>query len=221
MENIAQIYDDYIPLDWCQSLENILLQNDTINLFNVNRNSDKRWVHNHSTAPNLYENDLQKDSFQQTALILDGKDYKDTPVVNFFATFFSWMPFSVHGIMRVKANFTTPKIGFTKDNFQNIHVDNGKKSYSILFYISESDGDTFIFDEEGKNIIDHIPYKRGRVAVIPSTVPHAGQYPMKYDKRLVINTIVQDIKDKDVVKDRDEPGTGYDFWTEKKIKTYV
>ena len=89
MENIAQIYDDYIPLDWCQSLENILLQNDTINLFNVNRNSDKRWVHNHSTAPNLYENDLQKDSFQQTALILDGKDYKDTPVVNFFATFFS------------------------------------------------------------------------------------------------------------------------------------
>ena len=42
MENIAQIYDDYIPLDWCQSLENILLQNDTINLFNVNRNSDKR-----------------------------------------------------------------------------------------------------------------------------------------------------------------------------------
>ena len=26
MENIAQIYDDYIPLDWCQSLENILLK---------------------------------------------------------------------------------------------------------------------------------------------------------------------------------------------------
>ena len=44
---------------------------------------------------------------------------------------------------------------------------------------------------------------------------------MKYDKRLVINTIVQDIRDKDVVESRDEPGTGYDFWTNKKIKTYV
>lgn len=221
MENIAQIYDDYIPLDWCQSLENILLQNDTINLFNVNRNSDKRWVHNHSTAPNLYENDLQKDSFQQTALILDGKDYKDTPVINFFSTFFSWMPFGVDGIMRVKANFTTPKIGFTKDNFQNIHVDNSKESFSILFYISESDGDTFLFDKEGKNVIDHIPYKKGRVAVIPSTTPHAGQYPMKHDKRLVINTIVNKIIDKNVVEGRDEPGTGDDFFTEKKIKTYV
>ena len=60
MENIAQIYDDYIPLDWCQSLENILLKNDTINLFDFDKNSDKRWVHNHSTAPLLFENEKQK-----------------------------------------------------------------------------------------------------------------------------------------------------------------
>ena len=220
MENIAQIYDDYIPLDWCQSLENILLKNDTINLFDIKPNSDCRWVFNPSTAPQLYENIKQKDSFQYTSLLLDGVDKKDVAFVNFFATFFSWMPFGVDGIMRIKANFTTPKIGFTKQNYQNIHTDNNKKSYSILLYVSESDGDTFIFDEKGKDIIDHIPYKRGRVVIVPSMSPHAGQYPIKHDGRLVINTIVKHIVEKKVVEGRDEPGTGDDFFTQKKIKTY-
>jgi hypothetical protein len=220
MENIAQIYDDYIPLDWCQSLENILLKNDTINLFDFGKNSDKRWVHNYSTAPLLFENEKQKDSFQHTSLILDGKDFRDTAVTNFFATFFSWMPFGVDGIMRIKANYTTPKINFTTENYQNIHTDNNKETFSILLYVSESDGDTFLFDKEGKNVIDHIPYKRGRVAVIPSTTPHAGQFPTKHNSRLVINSIVQKIVDKNVVEGRDEPGTGDNFFTEKKIKLY-
>ena len=79
---------------------------------------------------------------------------------------------------------------------------------------------TFLFDKEGKNVIDHIPYKRGRVAVIPSTTPHAGQFPTKHNSRLVINSIVQKIVDKNVVEGRDEPGTGDNFFTEKKIKLY-
>jgi hypothetical protein len=37
---------------------------------------------------------------------------------------------------------------------------------------------------------------------------------------LVINSIVQKIVDKNVVEGRDEPGTGDNFFTEKKIKLY-
>ena len=58
---ILHKYMMIIYVDWCQSLENILLKNDTINLFDFGKNSDKRWVHNHSTTLLLFENEKQKD----------------------------------------------------------------------------------------------------------------------------------------------------------------
>ena len=73
------------------------------------------------------------------------------------------------------------------------------ETYSMLFYINESDGDTLIFDEDGKNIIDRIPYKRNRVAVFPSKYPHAGQYPINHPDRLVMNHIVGGILPKNAV----------------------
>ena len=51
-------------------------------------------------------------------------------------------------IIRVKANLLIPQLNFTEDDFNLPHVDHAdKKNYlNIIYFVNDSDGDTFIFD---------------------------------------------------------------------------
>ena len=89
-------------------------------------------------------------------------------------------------IYRVKANLKPQIIGANLNNFDTPHVDSYDECLVMIYYVHDSDGDTFVFDKD-MNIMDSISPKKGRMLVMKSGVNHAAGYPVKNQNRVVIN----------------------------------
>ncbi len=71
-----------------------------------------------------------------------------------------------------------------------IHPDTHKKNdKTILYYVNNSDGDTFFFDDE--KCIKKVPPVKGTAALYPSTTFHAGSTPIKTQTRVVVNIVFE------------------------------
>lgn len=91
---------------------------------------------------------------------------------------------------RIKANLTTNHSGYTKDNYQPVHIDLDELNYySILYYINDSDGDTLFFKDT--DIIKRVTPKKGRCVIFNSNIPHAGSNPIITPFRMVVNIILK------------------------------
>ena len=55
----------------------------------------------------------------------------------------------------------------------------------FLFYINDSDGDTFFFNN--KEIFKRITPKKNRLVIFDGNIKHAGTHPIKSEKRIVLN----------------------------------
>ena len=105
-------------------------------------------------------------------------------------------------IIRCKANLLLPTPNYTKDDYNFPHVDhtNTKDYLNIIYYLNESDGDTFIFNEynsvRGGTIPDDLTIKqrvtpeKNSVVIFPGNQYHASSNPIKSNKRIVINITV-------------------------------
>lgn len=61
----------------------------------------------------------------------------------------------------------------------NVHVDDRDNNHVVLlYYVNDSDGDTFFFDEDNK-IVDKVTPKKGRAVVFPGKTFHASSSPTK------------------------------------------
>lgn len=97
-------------------------------------------------------------------------------------------------VLRVKANLQT-QCNFSKEDFYNTpHTDYGdgmkKKYHVLLYYINDSDGDTYIFDKKDEHeyeIIKQISPKKGRYLLFDGDLYHTGRHPINADKRMLIN----------------------------------
>lgn len=61
------------------------------------------------------------------------------------------------------------------------------KLITVLYYVNDSDGDTFLFD--GSDCICRAEPIMGTGIVYPSTTLHAGSTPIKHNTRVVINVV--------------------------------
>ena len=66
------------------------------------------------------------------------------------------------------------------------HVDDYSPHFTMLYYFMDSDGPTYIFDEN-KNIIDKIDPKMGRAVLMSGDTYHASSPPRQSSKRIVLN----------------------------------
>jgi hypothetical protein len=90
-------------------------------------------------------------------------------------------------LYKVKANLTTQMINATKDNFAEPHIDVRDNDHiGLIYYVNDSDGDTFMFDNK-LNIKTRITPKKNRVVVFKGDILHSAGHPLKNNKRLVIN----------------------------------
>jgi len=86
---------------------------------------------------------------------------------------------------RIKANLLLQsKVG--KNKYHTPHHDRDGPHWTAIYYVNDSDGDTFFFDDMG-NIIERMSPEKGKIIVFPGQTFHAGSSPRKTAVRSVIN----------------------------------
>jgi hypothetical protein len=97
-------------------------------------------------------------------------------------------------LLRAKANLMT-RVHVDNSMLHNTpHVDDSVPHWVLIYYVNDSDGDTFIFNETGDQIdissltIQHrVTPKQGRIVIFDGKYLHAGMHPTLSDFRSVIN----------------------------------
>ena len=67
----------------------------------------------------------------------------------------------------------------------NIHIDMFEPHTVCLYYVNDTDGDTFFFDKD-KNIVERLTPKKGRMVVFDGLTFHASSMPSK-GHRITLN----------------------------------
>ena len=93
-------------------------------------------------------------------------------------------------IFRLKANLTTQYKESLPGTYSTPHNDISKKHMVVIYYVNDSDGDTFVFDDDGK-IIKRVSPKKGRFFMFDGRLKHAGSHPYDNTMRVVINFNVE------------------------------
>jgi hypothetical protein len=136
------------------------------------------------------------DSCQLTFLMKSPSSMHIDPIANFFfpLIYNALEKANVGGsIVRLKANMLLYNKDMSKDKYNHVHVDGDLPHYVVLYYVNDSDGDTFIFNETYKSLYDKLTIKqrvspkKGRVIVFDGKYMHASSNPINCDKRIVIN----------------------------------
>lgn len=101
-------------------------------------------------------------------------------------------------VTRVKVNCVLQNTNFKDTNYNIAHVDTStinKNTFSAIYYVNDSDGDTFFFNEHCKEdsliekltIKERITPKMGTMVIFPSNQFHASSNPIKSKSRFVVN----------------------------------
>lgn len=110
------------------------------------------------------------------------------------------MGYLIDDIIRIKANLLTKDSDYPEDFHHIAHSDTyGEDTVSLLYYVNDSDGDTFFFneffDESHENKVEKITLqkritpKKGNAIFFDSKQFHASSSPKDSDVRIVINYV--------------------------------
>lgn len=72
------------------------------------------------------------------------------------------------------------------EQYHTPHVDYFFEHKTMLYYVNDSDGETFFFDD-AKNITDKVLPEKGKCVLFDGKTLHASSSPIKHNRRIVIN----------------------------------
>ena len=96
-------------------------------------------------------------------------------------------------IHRIKANLLPKQILDDGALAETIHadVDESERKYlTFVYYVIDSDGDTYVYEADGGVKIQASP-KKGMAVWFPSHMQHRASPPQEHKRRIVINAIVE------------------------------
>jgi 2OG-Fe(II) oxygenase superfamily len=97
-------------------------------------------------------------------------------------------------IERIKANMLL-KSAMPDDKYNTPHIDVPDAGYkSLIYYVKDSDGDTFVFnetfrDQKALTLDKRIAPKKGKAVIFDSDTWHASSNPRQNQNRVVLNLI--------------------------------
>jgi len=186
-----QIIDDLIPTSLVKNIESLLLDSSFpwyYNSYVVDKSSIKE-------LPSFLIDDKTIETKQFTHIFFSDGDVKSQffhLITPFIALLEKHTDTELMGkLIRVKANLLT-KENYPEDHYNTPHIDSTlMPGISLLYYVNESDGDTFIFNEkqgvDKLTVKDRFTPKKGRCLYFDSDYYHASSCPKKTDVRVVIN----------------------------------
>ena len=103
--------------------------------------------------------------------------------------------YNVQGYYRLKANLTVPVEGWTTNTVQEPHIDMPIPHLVCLYYVNDSDGDTFFFDQifdqkrepDDFTVYKRIAPKKGTAVIFDGLRYHGSNNPIEYQNRFIIN----------------------------------
>lgn len=195
---MIKVIDNYLPKEYVDDIEKLFLKPEEHSCSEIN------WYYNDYTASKdadylkrIKDNKHFFDSYQFTHIFYNmgekNSSYFDKIIKILEDTKINWK-----SIERIKANFTTNLTNRKPGDIVVPHQDikpnsdyyKNKKAISMIYYVHDTDGDTVFYDDECKKITKKVKPKKGRVVIFDSLIFHSYMRPVKSDKRVVINFIV-------------------------------
>jgi len=103
-------------------------------------------------------------------------------------------------LIRSRGSVKSPRIGFTKHNYNLPHVDYFFPHETIIYYLNNSDGNTRIFDQkflnignngigynEGFTVFQEVEPKANRLLWFNGLQYHTASNPLNCNRRIVLN----------------------------------
>jgi hypothetical protein len=174
-----------------QRIDNVLDDNSCDILYKIAKDQI-RYYYNTNTSyySKLETNDpLEYDIGQFTSpLIIDGEpDHINSKYIELVSPIVSKIQTIVDftRVDRLKLNLLL-KHNIMPDQYNTPHKDPGK--YSFVYYINDSDGDTFFFTDD-KKIISRVTPKQNSGVLFDSNILHASSNPAVTSARFVLNFV--------------------------------
>ena len=176
MSTSVQVVDNFLPQHLADYLENMLLGGQFPWYYTrdiTHGNLADIEVKNPAFTHNMYREGIEQTVF-------------NTPALNLPFLGVLKMPPSM--ISRAIALLQTPQVGIERALHNNIHIDSPNPHTVLLYYVCDSDGDTFLFstDKDDTTITKQVSPKKNRVLIFDGGIYHASGKP-KSSHRCVIN----------------------------------
>lgn len=208
------IFDDLVPEVYQDNL-NDLMPHHSWKLKSTQGGTSG--INNEEVISKKYKNIYEQYQFSSVAL-MEGKIFHDCDnivhkllVIPNLSLATKNLHLDINQIKRIKLNLQTKSYYPSKGKYNFPHIDynneNIKNSYTILYYLNDSDGDTYFFNEKiphwpnftdddihNLTIRKQIPPKKGRIVMFRSDIMHAGSHPIENDSRMVVNYNLYPIK---------------------------
>lgn len=183
-----QVIDDFLTKSYHEELLNLMCSKQ----FDWYFNEDFIDYPNHSGVRRL-------DDFGFANMLWDENGMRDT----LFAIF--WKPallkildtINATRILRSNANMTVFS-PLHEDHIREPHLDYYIPNISTVYYVNETDGDTFVYDKilysehepipKDYNLVKRVSPKPNRLLVFQGNALHSAQPPTKHMNRIVINS---------------------------------
>lgn len=189
MSKMIKVYDNFLPDYFANSIEKLhtsdlidwkLLSSTVSNEYDKNGNqsvfyNSKEWIDTPQFTHVFYGTDVG-----HSAYITEVENTLKHLDINSEDLF----------IHRIKSNLNVHWVKkYNKENYQPPHKDLTHPQFqSLLYYVNDTDGDTYFFDDDLK-IVNKVSPKKNRAILFPSNMIHAGSNPMENKLRIVINFI--------------------------------
>lgn len=92
--------------------------------------------------------------------------------------------YTMENVFRLRFGLTTSVLS---PIINTPHTDNSIDHKVILFYLDDSDGDTYFYENDKKTIIKQITPKKNTAIHFNGNIYHSSSKPIKYQKRIVLN----------------------------------